>query len=173
MPLSCDWPTRVITVPQSDLTLVEGVKYTLDVSDWWILLRELAGGEEGIAFSAQEGGLCYSNTSPTLGTPRIVNVVNGYTVQFEEGLYNVVFINGNVNIPDVEIKNSVGVSTTNVAGESNLSVEQKLQLEEIYKRLGLDPAAPLVSTVDQITAGPSIDIAVTGDGTNTSTATRQ
>lgn len=76
---------------------------------------------------------------------------------------------------DVQVLVRLAVSslTQQVASGSGLSSEQGTMLAELWKRLGLDPAAPLVSTTAQITAGPGIAIALTGDGVTTSTATRQ
>lgn len=117
MALLCDWITKVITVPKTDLTLVSGTDYTLDVIKWFELLRTLNGDAEGIAETVREP--LYNNTPPTSSTPRIVNVINGYTCQMENGLYNVDIINGNSNWREVEIKNQVGVSTNNTTGFIN------------------------------------------------------
>jgi len=113
MPLSCDWPTKVITILQSELTLVGGTYYTLDVTYYFQLLRELNSSAEGIAETI--GFPLYLNTSPTTGTPRIVDIINGYTIQFEDGLYSVDFIDGNVNWRTVEIRNQVSIGTNNTA----------------------------------------------------------
>ena len=114
MSLNCHWPTKVITVPKSDLTLVSGTKYSLTVLYWFQLLRELNGTVEGVAETI--GAPIYNNTSPTPATPRIIDVINGYTIQFEDGLYSVDIIEGNTNLRDVEIKNSVSVGTNNTTG---------------------------------------------------------
>ena len=91
MALTCNWSTKLITVPKSDLTLVSGTQYSLTVSYWFQLLRELNGGVEGIAQTIGEP--LYNNTPPTSSTPRIVDVINGYTVEVEDGLYNLEIIN--------------------------------------------------------------------------------
>lgn len=114
MPLLCDWNTKVITVPKTELTLVSGTYYTLEVVKWFQLLRELNGAQEGIAETVHEP--IYNNTPPTTSTPRIVDVINGYTCQIENGAYNLDFINGNTNWRQVEIKNEVGVGTNNTTG---------------------------------------------------------
>lgn len=111
MPLQLDWPTKVITVPLSELTFVSGTRYTITVDYWFQLLREANYTEEGIVFDTM-----YSNIPPTTSTPRIVEVINGYTAQFENGLYSVEFINGNTNYRDIEIKNNVSVGTNNTTG---------------------------------------------------------
>jgi len=126
MALICHWPTKVITVPKTDLTLVSGTKYSLSVLCWFQLLRELNGSVEGMAETV--GAPIYNNTSPSASTPRIIDVINGYTVQFEEGLYSVDIIEGNTNLRDVEIKNSVSVGTNNTTGfVSGSDIAQKTQ----------------------------------------------
>jgi hypothetical protein len=60
-----------------------------------------------------------------------------------------------------------------VASGSGLSVEQATQLLELWRVLGLDPAAPLVATPATISAGPDIALTLTGDGVTSATATRQ
>ncbi len=114
MPLLCNWNTKVITIPKTELTLDTGTKYKLTVVYWFELLRELNGSVEGIAETINSS--LFNNTPPTTSTPRIVDVINGYTVQFEDGLYSVELTNGNTNYRDVEIKNQVSVGTNNTTG---------------------------------------------------------
>lgn len=59
-----------------------------------------------------------------------------------------------------------------VATGSGLTAAQDAKLDEVHGRLGLDAARPLTSTTTSINFG-SITIDLTGDGTTTSTATRQ
>jgi len=111
MALLLDWSTKVITVPKTELTHVSGTHHTITVDYWWQLLREANYNAEGMVFDTM-----YNSIAPTASTPRIVEVINGYTVQFENGLYSVEFINGNTNFRDVEIKNMVSVGTNNTTG---------------------------------------------------------
>jgi hypothetical protein len=60
----------------------------------------------------------------------------------------------------------------NAVSAGGLSPTQQALLEEIHRRLGLDPAAPLTTTPTSIVAG-DIDMTITGDGETTSTVTRQ
>jgi len=108
MSLLLDWSTKVITIPKIELTLVSGTHYTITVDYWWQLLREANYDADGVVFDTM-----YNSIAPTSSTPRIVEVINGYTAQFENGLYSVEFINGNTNFRDVEIKNTVSVGTNN------------------------------------------------------------
>jgi hypothetical protein len=115
--LACNWPTKAITVPKTDLTLISGTRYSLAVEYWFQLLRELNGGEDGIAQTV--GDPLFNNTPPTSGTPRIVNVNIAYSVEFEDGLYSIDLQDGNTNIRVVEVKNQVSVGTNNVAGTAS------------------------------------------------------
>ena len=45
MPVSVDWPTRVITVPRSDLTLVSGIVYNYDIDTFRLELKALEAGD--------------------------------------------------------------------------------------------------------------------------------
>lgn len=117
MALSCHWPTKIITIPKTDLNFVSMGRYNLTVEKWFQLLRELQGTVEGMAETVT--GALYSNTPPTSSTPRIVEVINGWKVQFENDQYSMEFIDGNTNIRDVEIKNLVSVGTNNTTGFIN------------------------------------------------------
>ena len=73
MPLLCNWNTKVITIPKTELTLDTGTKYKLTVVYWFELLRELNGSVEGIAETINSS--LFNNTPPTTSTPRIVDVI--------------------------------------------------------------------------------------------------
>lgn len=111
MALSCYWPNKFITVPKSELTLISGTRYQITVNYWWQLLRELAETVEGIVFDTP-----YNSTAATSSTPQIVDLINGYTAEFEDGLYSVDVIGGNTNWREIEVKNQVSVGTNNTTG---------------------------------------------------------
>lgn len=60
----------------------------------------------------------------------------------------------------------------NASGAGGLSPSQATMLLELWRMRGLDPAAPVTVTVTSETAG-TIELTITGDGTTTSTLTRQ
>lgn len=107
----------LITIPQSDLTLVSGNQYKITVAELWVLLRDYADSEESAPFT-----IIYTNIPPTAsGTPRIVEInENYYQAEFEETspIYNVDITEGNSNFRTVEKKNSIGVGTNNTTGYS-------------------------------------------------------
>jgi len=49
MAISVDWPTGVISVPQSYLTLISGSLYELDVDQFRLDLKDLEDSEDSIA----------------------------------------------------------------------------------------------------------------------------
>lgn len=120
MVLTANWVTKIITVPKSELALISGTRYSITVDYWFQLLRELNASIQGVIETVSIP--LYENTSPTTTTPRITDVINGYTVVFEDGLYSVEFTDGNTNIREVEIKNQVSVGTNNTSALINPTV---------------------------------------------------
>ena len=121
MTISVDYSQTpyLITIPQSDLTLVTGNQYKITVAELWVLLRDYADSEESAPFP-----IIYTNVPPTAsGTPRIVEInENYYQAQFEltSPIYNVDITEGNSNFRTVELKNEIGVGTNNTTGYSTV-----------------------------------------------------
>lgn len=115
MALSINWITKVITVPQSDLTLISGSDYTYDIDAFRLELKAIEASEEGAPFldthrhvtEAILSGVTYA---------RLVEIINGYTVEFEDGQYGVTLTGANHNIADVIVRNQVSIVTNNSAG---------------------------------------------------------
>lgn len=119
MAISVNWETKVITVPQADLTLVGGTLYELDTDVLRLALKDLEDGEEGQPFPDTHR----HNTEVTVaGTTfaRTIEIINGYSVEFEDGAYSVRLAGSNNNIFDVEngvlVQNQVQVISQNAAG---------------------------------------------------------
>jgi len=118
MAISINWGTKVISVPQSYLTFVSGVKYTLDVDAFRLDLKDIEDSEEGMAFDKTHN----HNTSVTVGgvtLARVVEIINGYTISFEDTgtPYQVRLEGANNNILDVaNIIANVNIASTNSAG---------------------------------------------------------
>ena len=131
-PLSINWGTKVIFVPKLFLTLVSGTNYTMDTHQFHVGLRELESSEEGSVFPPTHN----HNTTVSLGGieyARIIEMINGYTVTFEDGNYSVSLIGSNNNILDVTNLNQVSIRANNSAGLVNLP--QITQSTEATKRL--------------------------------------
>jgi hypothetical protein len=115
MPISIDWGTRVIFVPQADLTPLGGNVYELDVDDFRLALKDLEDSEEGMSFPYTHN----HNTEITLAGvtyARTIEIVNGYTVTFEDGQYAVNLVGANNNLADVMNVNQVSLRSFNSAG---------------------------------------------------------
>jgi hypothetical protein len=118
MAISVNWNTKVIFVPQADLTLVSGTLYELD-TDWFRLQLKDIEDDEGIPFLDTHR----HNTEVTVaGTTfaRVIEIINGYSVEFEDGAYTVRLAGSNNNIFDVEngvlVQNQVQIIAQNSAG---------------------------------------------------------
>lgn len=123
MAISVDPQTFIITIPQSDLTLVSGTIYELD-TDWFRLaLKAWEWSGDGTS-----GGITFlkthtHNTEVTVaGTTyaRAIIILPPYSVKFEDGQYTVILTGSNNNIFDVANgileQNQVQVISTNSAG---------------------------------------------------------
>jgi hypothetical protein len=119
MAITINWGTKVINVPQSFLTLISGTSYQLDTVAFHIALKDLEDSEDGMAFPPTHN----HNTAVTLGGiqyARIIEIINGYTITFEDGVYSVSLIGSNNNILDVANLNQVSVRANNSAGLINV-----------------------------------------------------
>jgi len=126
MALSLDPATKVITIPQADLTLVSGTLYELDTNQFRLDVGVLLASQTYVwmdyAFS--------HNTEVTVaGTTfaRIIEFINGFSIEFENGTYSVRLAGSNNNIFDVEngilVQNGVQVISQNSAGLVVAAVE--------------------------------------------------
>ena len=119
MAVSINWATQVISVPQADLTFISGTLYELD-TDWFRLqLKDLEDSSDGMAFLRTHK----HNTEVTiLGTTfaRVIEIINGYSITFEDLPYTVKLVGSNNNFFDVDggilNRNQVQVVSTNSAG---------------------------------------------------------
>lgn len=118
MAISVDWPTKVITVPKADTTLVDigpPEIRSLDVDQFRKDLNALQAGEVGIVFETT-----HTHNPPVtisgITLARVVELINGYTVTFQNGFYAVNLTGANNNISDVMNLNFVSLRSANSAG---------------------------------------------------------
>lgn len=117
MAISIDWASKVISVPQSFLTLISGARYRLDIEVFRHALREIEASEAGAAKRDTHrrkapvtlSGVIYAQT---------FEIINGYTVTFEDTgtPYRVECTGANHNIADVQNVNNVSLLIGNSAG---------------------------------------------------------
>lgn len=115
MAISVVWPSREIVINQSDLTSLGGSKYELDVDQLRLNLKALEDDEEGIVWPRTHD----HNTDIELSGvtyARVVEFINDYTINFEDGAYQVVCVGANHNIGDVKAVDNVSLIIGNAAG---------------------------------------------------------
>lgn len=115
MAITVNWATRVVNVPQADLTPLGGSLYELDLDVFRLALKALEASEEGMP----ELDIHAHNTAVTVaGTTiaRVVEIINGYTVEFEDGQYAVNLVGANSNVSEVTVVNQVSIRSFNTAG---------------------------------------------------------
>lgn len=118
MAISINWLTKVISVPQADLTLVSGTLYELDVNAFRLDLKDIEDSDEGMAFPATH----QHNTTVVLSGvsyARTFEIINGYTVTFEDtgSPYTVSCTGANHNLADVtNFTSEVSLIVGNSAG---------------------------------------------------------
>jgi hypothetical protein len=116
--ISINWGTRVIFVPKVDLTLVQLSPteiYNMDLNWFRLQLKDLEDGEEGMPFPDTHR----HNTEVSLGGltfARVIEMINNYTLTFEDGFYAVNLVGANSNVADKVNVNSVSVRSANSAG---------------------------------------------------------
>lgn len=115
MAIQVDWPSRVITVPQADLTPLGGTEYELDLDAFRLALKDLEDGEDGMTFPDTH----VHNPPLTVGgvtLAQTIEIINSYTVTFEDGQYTVTLTGANSNVLDVVNQNQVSIRSANSAG---------------------------------------------------------
>lgn len=118
MATSIHWPTKVINVLQSDLTLVSGTLYELDVNALRLELKDLEDSEAGMPYPTTHN----HNTELTLSGvtyARSVEIINGYTLTFEDtgSPYTVRCVGANHNLADItNFTSEVSLIVGNSAG---------------------------------------------------------
>ena len=123
MAISIDWGTKVISIPRNDLTLLQTTPTEirqLTIDSFRLELKDLEDSEDGMTFVDTHR----SNAPVTVGgviLARVVEIINGFTVTFEDGQYAVNLAGANSNIADVTNVNQVSVRSANSAGLQDLS----------------------------------------------------
>jgi hypothetical protein len=146
MAISVDWGTKIISVPQSYLSSLGGGVYELDTDQFRLDLKALEDDEAGIPFPDTHN----HNTEVTVGgvtLARVFEIINGYTVTFEDGQYAVNLVGTNNNIPDVANVNQVSIRSFNSAGlivgeggTCPTAEEIRTEMDDNSNKLGLIPA---------------------------------
>ena len=123
MAITIDWATKIINVNKADMILIQSSPteiYQLNMDFFHNTLRDLEDDAEGIVFDTTH---VYVGPITVGGVilARVVEIINGYTVTFEDGQYRVNLTGANTNLADVTNVNQVSVSSSNSAGLQDLS----------------------------------------------------
>ena len=123
MAISVDWGNKIINVPKADTTLVQSTPTEirqLDLNNFRLALKDLEDGAEGMPYLDTHR----HNTTVTVGgvtLARVIEIINGYTVTFEDGQYAVNLAGANSNVADVTNVNQVSIRSANSAGLQDIS----------------------------------------------------
>lgn len=118
MAISVDWGNKIINIPKADTTLVDigpPEIRSIDLDALRLTLKDLEDGEDGMPFLDTHQHF----TEITLQGDtyaRVVEFINGYTVEFEDGTYTVRASGANSNLSDVKVQNQVSIDTRNSGG---------------------------------------------------------
>ena len=126
MTISINWATKVIYVPKADTTLIQLTPTEireLNLNEFRLALKDLEDSIEGMAYSDTHR----HNTEVEIAGivfARVIEIINGYTVTFENGFYSVNLVGANSNVGDVINANNVSIRSANAAGLiSNSAIE--------------------------------------------------
>jgi len=157
MAYSVNWTTKLITIPTSDLNLVSGDRYELQMSDFLIEIRRLESSFVDGLWAEQI--LAHDNARLDFAGadyPPLDEIINGYTVTISGSAVRCDLKGSNNNFIDVYVNtngcsvvpsNSLGLQLVSVG--SGLSPEEQTQLsdinnrsDEMWRRLDLDVNKP-------------------------------
>ena len=126
-----DWNTRIIHIPRTYLNQISSGPdvYELDLYQFHLDLRDREDDPDGMrnpvthrhVTETQMGGTTFA---------RIIEINNGYTVEFEDGQYAVNLVGANSNVADVAVVNQVSIRSQNSGGLVVLSGQMGLTQEE-------------------------------------------
>jgi len=123
MAITIDWGTKMISIPQADITFISGTLYELDTE--WLRgeLHTIQASEDGMAHAA----IFRHNTEVTIAGvvfSRVIEIINGYMLEFTpDSQWSVRLAGSNNNFFDVDggilTQNQVQVIAQNSAGLVN------------------------------------------------------
>jgi len=123
MAITIDWPTKVITVNKADMILIQSTPsfiYQLNMDFFHETLRDIEDDFDGIVNETTHNYVGPISVGGVV-LARVVELINGYTVTFEDDQYRVNLTGANTNLADVTNVNQVSVASSNSAGLQDLS----------------------------------------------------
>ncbi len=146
MAITINWATKVISVPRTDMILIQSTPTEirqLDIDDFRLALKNLEDDTDGMTFLDTHR----HNPPVSVGgaiLARVIEIINGYTVTFEDGQYAVNLVGANSNIGDVVNVNQVSVRSSNSAGLQDLN---SLQAASFAGSVAVDTSSSYSGTI--------------------------
>jgi hypothetical protein len=116
--VTIDPQTFIINVPRLDMALVQSTPFEvrkLDLNDFRLELKSIEAAETGMYLLKTHD----HNTEVTLGGltfARVIEILDPYTITFQDGNYAVNLVNANSNVSDKTNLNQVQIRSANSAG---------------------------------------------------------
>ena len=132
MAISIDYTTRIISIPKSDLALVQSTPseiYELNIDDFRLNLKDIEDSVGGISFVDTH----FSSTAVTVDgavVSRVFEIINGYRITFEDGNYTVNLVGASTNIAEVVNLNQVQVRGTSSTALAQHGVSEQVHLDK-------------------------------------------
>ena len=118
--ITIDWATFIITVPKSYSSLLQASPEVreLDVNQFRLDLKDLEDTVEGMAAPKTHNHTTEYILSG-ISYARAVEILDPYTVEFEDGQYSISLTGANNNLLDVKVANQVSLLANNSGGLIN------------------------------------------------------
>jgi len=117
MAYSADWINKTVTIPASDMAVISGNDYNLDMADFHKEIRRLEWefvdglwAEQILDHTIAKINFAGADYAP------FDEIINGYEIKFEAGVERVNLLGSNNNLVDVLIYTGVSVVPSNSAG---------------------------------------------------------
>ena len=121
-----DWGTKIIHVFKSDMILTQSTPvevYQLNINDFRLGLKNLEDDPEGMPFPTTHNHVAPISVGG-VDLARVIEILEPYTVTFEDGQYAVNLVGANSNIGDRTNVNQVSIRSANSAGLPDIEAIQ-------------------------------------------------
>lgn len=115
--LNIDWHNRIIFIPRAGMTLVQSTPVEirdLNLNTFRLELKSLED-DEGMPYVDTHNHIAPISVG-SVALSRVVEIINDYTITFEDGQYAVNLVGANSNVGDRVNVNQVSVRSANATG---------------------------------------------------------
>lgn len=174
MAITVDWPNKIVLIPRGEPTIATLASALPEIWDYDLdLLRKelllIQESDQGMAFKD-----IHRHTQPfvigTIELARVISIINGFVIEFEDGQYQVNLAGANTDIHLNRVANQVSVTPQNSAGLVTTSSSIELISGAVWDKTTSTGFAPgtMGSTMVEIAYGNRIwvdPLNVTGNAT--------